>query len=83
MSTYRRRALSERNKTSTMLMTCPAFILPTVFSLHLVFLVFEGTIVTMITGDIKLFARIYLGVPRSIWERRNFFIKLRKQVKKG
>jgi hypothetical protein len=80
VSTYKRRALSERNKTITMLLTCPSFFLISVFPIHMIFITFEGTIVSMFTANINLFHRVYLTLPLSIWKHCRIVGKLRRKI---
>jgi GT2 family glycosyltransferase len=80
VSTSRRRSLTERNKTLTMLITCPGYLLPIIFPMHLATLCFEGIIVTVFGGNQKLFTKVYLQLPRFIWQRKKYMLQVRKQV---
>jgi GT2 family glycosyltransferase len=61
VTTFRRRALSERNKTFVMVMTYPAFwvlLLP----FHLLLLLIEGTLLTLLKTEPDYLRRIYIPV---------------------
>lgn len=65
-TTFRRRALSERNKTFTMVLTCPSpwlwFLLP----VHLLLLLTEGVLLTLLKLEPDYMTRIYLPVFASL-----------------
>lgn len=70
ISTFRRRALSERNKTFAMILTCPApwvwLLLPT----HLLTLLLEGALLSLLKMDTDHMTRIYLPVFASLRRER-------------
>lgn len=61
-TTFRRRALSERNKTFVMTLTFPSPVFQIVFPLHLLLLVLEGTLLSLLKLDWRLLRDIYLPV---------------------
>lgn len=79
-STFRRRALSERNKTFVMVMTCPSPVLQLLLPLHLSLLLFEGLALSLINLDTAYLARIYLPVFRASYAKRKQLIGGRRSV---
>jgi GT2 family glycosyltransferase len=81
-TTYRRRALSERNKIYVMLLCCPypysLFIIP----LHLAMLAFEGTLVSLLKMDMRIFKEIYMNSLSQAWDNRKKLIRHRRQLQK-
>jgi len=83
VTTYRRRFLSERNKTFVMLISCPAFLLSIVFPIHLIILTLEGAVLSLVTGNRNLLSKVYFQVPRSNWQNRKRIGQLRNQVQRN
>ena len=69
-TTFRRRALSERNKTFVMVLTCPAPCLPMFLSIHLLILIIEGMVLSLLRFDLSYLANIYLPVFSTLWRNR-------------
>ena len=76
-TTFRRRALSERNKTFVMVLTFPAPLFQVVFPLHVLLLLLEGALLSLIRRDSRFLARIYWPVwvalareGRRLWQLR-------------
>lgn len=65
-TTYRRRALSERNKTWVMLACTPGWIVWPLLALHLVLLYAEGVIVSVLRWDVRLWREVYRPVLPSV-----------------
>ena len=61
-TTYRRRALSERNKTWVMLACTPGLIVWPLLVLHLTLLYAEGVIVSMLRRDARLWREVYRSI---------------------
>ena len=61
-TTFRRRALSERNKTFVLAMTCPAPFMQMILPLHLVLLLIEGVLLSILNGRAAFLKDIYLPV---------------------
>lgn len=59
-STFRRRALSERNRTCVMAMTCPWPVLLALLPAHLVILLLEGALLSLLRLDRRYLSDIYL-----------------------
>ncbi len=61
-TTFRRRALSERNKTFVIVTTYPAPFMQLLLPLHLALLLIEGTLLSLLRLDPAYLTRIYLPV---------------------
>lgn len=70
-TTFRRRALSERNKTFVLAMTCPAPVVVLLLPLHLALLLLEGVALSLIKQDIRYLRQIYLPVFSALHRLRN------------
>jgi GT2 family glycosyltransferase len=75
-----RRALSERNKTFTMVITYPAPLFHVIFPLHILLLIAEGLSLALIKREWALFRGIYLACMRSLWHERKRLFHLRKKI---
>lgn len=69
-TTFRRRALSERNKTFVMAMTYPAPLMQILLPLHLLALLIEGTLLSLLKGHIALLREIYMPVFPALCRQR-------------
>ena len=79
-TTFRRRALSERNKSYVMALTYPAPIFYCLFPLHLALLLAEGTVLALIKQDYSLFRRIYLATIKNLWYEKKRLHQLRQEL---
>ena len=70
-TTFRRRALSERNKTFVMATTCPAPVAVVLLPLHLTLLLLEGSLLSLFKLDGRYLGRIYLSVFGALFWHRN------------
>lgn len=70
VTTFRRRALSERNKTCVMAMTYPSPFLQVLLPLHLVLLLFEGVLLSVLKGRRAYLSEIYLPVFSALYRNR-------------
>ena len=71
-TTYRRRALSERNKTATLFACTPGWTMWPLLAAHLALLGAEGGILSLARGDARLWREVYapaLGLPLVQRER--------------
>lgn len=82
-TTMRRRALSERNKTFTMMMLYPSWLLAIVLPLHLFLLEIEGAVITIFTKKTAIFKRIYLPLLRSIRRESKHICIFRHRIQKN
>ncbi len=69
-TTFRRRALSERNKTFVMAMTYPAPFMHLILPVHLALLLVEGLLLSILLGRPALLQDIYLPVFGALFHRR-------------
>lgn len=79
-STYRRRALSERNKTYVMLLFYPTAILAAVLPFHATFLAVEATFLCVAKRSTKPWREIYLPAFLNVWRSRETIRALRETI---
>ena len=77
-STFRRRSLSERNKTYTMLACTPAAALLLLLPLHLALLAVEGALLSLLRRDARIWRDIYAPVLPAAFARRRDIAAARK-----
>lgn len=68
-TTYKRRALSERNKTFVMILCYPPALLA-LLPLHFLLLIIEGVMLSFFKLSAKPLVKIYLPVIQACWEKR-------------
>lgn len=66
-TTYRRRALSERNKTAVMIICTPTWLVWPWLGLHLVLLSIEGGLLAALKRDHRLWGEIYAAAISGTW----------------
>lgn len=81
VTTFKRRALSERNKTFVMILCCP-FPLLVLLPLHLVLLHLEGAILTLLKRDANLWQAIYAPLLPALWKARGNLVSLRREIQR-
>ena len=69
-TTFRRRALSERNKTFVMTLTYPSPAMQMMLPLHLTLLLVEGMLLALLRLDAGYLTKIYLPVFSALWQYR-------------
>ena len=69
-TTYRRRRLSERNKTFALIVCTPAPLLWLLLPLHLLALTLEGFVLSLLRRDARLWREVYAGVWGTLWVQR-------------
>lgn len=79
-TTFRRRALSERNRTFVMAMTCPGPVLPLLLPLHLGLLLLEGAALSLLRLDLKYLSEIYLPALAAAFSRRGALVDCRRGI---
>ncbi|KFN38403.1 glycosyl transferase [Smithella sp. F21] len=79
-TTYRRRALSERNKSYVMILCYPGPLAYILIPLHLLLLTIEGIILSVAKGDQRIWSDIYKSCLKAIWTRRQELSKLRREI---
>lgn len=88
-TTYRRRALSERNKTACLLICTPGLLAWPLLALHLVLLYAEGAVLSVSRWDWRLWREVYLPVlgdiakMRSAWKARRRDIQSQRRATSG
>ena len=82
-TTFRRRALSERNKTFVMAMICPSLALHILLPIHLALLLVEGLLLTALKMRLAYFSGIYLPVFSALFRRRNQLLTGRRAAQSG
>ena len=65
-TTYRRRFLSERNKTAAMLVCTPTWLVWPLLALHCALLVIEGAVFSLLKGDSRVWREIYGRALREV-----------------
>ncbi|MBI4989027.1 MAG: glycosyltransferase [Rhodocyclales bacterium] len=79
-STFRRRALSERNRTCVMAMTCPGPVAQLLLPLHLALLMIEGVALSLLNRDRAFLTEIYLPVFRALFRQRGLLLQGRRST---
>ncbi|MEN6538797.1 MAG: glycosyltransferase family 2 protein [Mizugakiibacter sp.] len=79
-TTFRRRRLSERNKTATMLVCTPTRLVWPLLALHLVVLSLEGAIMAALRRDARIWREIYAPVWALVASGRHELRARRRQV---
>ena len=79
-TTYRRRRLSERNKTFAMVICTPGALLGLLLPLHLLTLTLEGLVLSLLRRDARLWCEVYAGVWRALWAQRKQLRAQRKNI---
>jgi GT2 family glycosyltransferase len=80
VTTSRRRALSERNKTYVMALVYPTLPLAIAFPFHLLILQLEGLLLSALQRDFGIYAKIYGALLAALWCERRRLFALRRQV---
>lgn len=81
-TTFRRRALSERNKTFVLIAVSPAVLLVPMLSLHLLTLYVEGFLLSMLKRDARVWTQIYAPVVPELWRSRAPLWSLRQTTQR-
>jgi len=79
-TTFRRRALSERNKTFVMAMTVPSPWMQLLLPLHLALLLMEGAALSLVKLDGRYLRQIYLPVFAALVRQHYLLRTLRRQI---
>ncbi|MBK8375591.1 MAG: glycosyltransferase [Sphingomonadales bacterium] len=82
-STFRRRALSERNKTFVLTMTYPTPYMQPMLPIHLLLLLLEGGLLSLLHGRIAYLKEIYLPVFSALFLRRKKLLAARRLIMKS
>ena len=79
-TTYKRRYHSERNKSSVMFVCYPLPLLCIILPIHLILLILEGILVSVLKKDCRVWKEIYALTFISLWYDRRRLIKDRGMV---
>ena len=82
-TTFRRRALSERNKTFVMVLTFPAPVFQIVFPLHLLLLLLEGALLSLVKYDGRFVGKIYYPVFKALGQEWRRLWQLRRKIQRS
>jgi len=80
VTSRKRRALSERNKSFVMAMIYPAPLFQLIFPLHLAMLMLEGILLALVKREMSLFDDIYLACIKALWRERGRVFRLRREA---
>jgi len=80
VSTYRRRRLSERNKTYAMIICTPGWLLWLLLPFHLLALTVEGIMLSLLRRDGRLWREVYATLWSSLWTNRALLYKERNRI---
>lgn len=81
-TTFRRRVLSERNKSYVMALTYPSPWVYPALLLHLILLMLEGGLLSMIKTDTRFWRKIYAPCFQALWLKRSFLWTIRREIQK-
>ena len=79
-STFRRRALSERNRTYVMALTCPGAVLMLLLPVHLALMLFEGLVLSLLRLDRRYLSKIYLPALAAPFSRMGQLRSARRAI---
>ena len=82
-TSFRRRRLSERNKTYVMALCTPTPLIWFLLPAHMLALLAEGIILTLVTLNLNIIIRIYINTLNSLIANRNTLIKERQPIQKA
>lgn len=80
VTSFRRRALSERNKTFVMVVAYPAPFMQLLLPLHLLLLLVEGMLLSLLRLDAGYMTKIYLPVFFALWRQRRKLRATRRAI---
>ncbi len=78
VTSQRRRALSERNKSFVMVVVTPAPLIAALLPLHLIILVMEGCLLALVQRRAALLTGIYLPCLSGLWRQRRELLRQRR-----
>jgi GT2 family glycosyltransferase len=83
VTSMKRRALSERNKSFVMALIYPPPLFHVMFPLHLLLLLIEGLTLSVVKFDFRLLRRIYLPSLGAVFSEYTRLARLRKIIQAG
>jgi len=75
-----RRALSERNKSFVMILIYPSPFFQVAILLHILLLLVEGFVLSLVKKDMDILCSIYLTSLKAIWNERRRLYYLRRRI---
>jgi GT2 family glycosyltransferase len=82
-TTYRRRALSERNKSYVMLLCYPGLIGYVLISVHFLIFLVEGLTLSVLKKNHHIWFNIYVACFKALWCKRQQILQLRGKIQAG
>jgi GT2 family glycosyltransferase len=82
-TTFRRRALSERNKTFVMVLIYPSAWMYPMLLLHLLLLFLEASLLTMVKKERRFWTEVYGPCFRALWRQRTLLRRSRREIQKA
>ena len=80
-TSFRRRRLSEQNKTFALFIFTPTPAMWILLAVHLLSLLVEGAILSTVRLDYRIFGRIYANVPAALVRKRKIILLMRGEVR--
>lgn len=78
VSSFRRRRLSERNKTFVLLVMTPTILMWPLFGLHLILLAIEGALLSLLRLDLEIGLQIYWNIGVETAKNRKTLLQQRR-----
>ena len=82
ITSKKRRALSERNKSFIMIMSYPTLYFEIIFPLHILALAVEGLVLASIKRNVNLWNDIYFSCFKALWQKRAFLQTMRSEIQR-
>jgi GT2 family glycosyltransferase len=79
-TTFRRRRLSERNKTFVLFICTPTAAMWTLLVIHLAILLMEGVVISALRFNARIFVEVYWNVLRSLARDVRHLLQLRRHI---
>ena len=82
-TTYRRRALSERNRSFVMFLCYPSPMAYLLIPVHLLLLIFEGLILSAVKKEKRIWQEIYWPCFKALYRNRKKLMRIREKIQNG
>jgi len=80
VTSMKRRALSERNKSYVMLLCYPGPLAYLLIPLHFLLLTIEGLLLSVVKRDRHIWTDIYKSCLKALWTKRQDMVRLRRKI---
>jgi len=80
VTSIKRRALSERNKSYVMLLCYPVPLAYILIPLHLLLLTIEGLALSVVKRNLRIWNDIYRSCFSALWNKRHDIVQLRRKI---